>query len=318
MTAQKKKKVMICGASGFIGRNLFEHLSRRKDLDVHGTYLTERFSDDPRLVKVDLTKREQVDKLLKGCDIVLQAAANTSSSKDVVERPYLHVTDNAVMNSFINQATYDHSVSHVVFFSCTAMYDSADHPIKETDLDLNDGMYEKYFGAGWTKLYIEKQCEFYSRLGRTRHTVIRHSNIYGPYDRFDPDKSHVCAATIRKVLEAKDKIVVWGEGTEVRDLLYISDLLSCVDKIIDSKKEKPFQLYNVGCEKGISVDGLVKTVMKVAGKKLKMEYDTSKPTIATKIVLDCNHIRDELGWEAKVSLEEGLQKTISWFKEYVQ
>ncbi len=316
---QAKRKVLICGASGFIGINLFEHLSKREDLDVYGTYLTEKISDSPRLIKADLTRREEVNAIIKGYDIVIQAAANTSSAKDVIEKPYLHVTDNAVMNALMYQAAFDQSIPQLIFFSCTTMYPaSMDRPIRETDLDLNDGIYDKYFGVAWTKLYIEKLCEFYSRLGRNQYTVLRHSNIYGPYDRFNLDKAHVCAATIAKVMEAKDKIVVWGEGKEVRDLVYVSDLVDCVEKIIDSKDKAPFKLLNIGCGEGISVEALVKKIIKISEKNLAIEYDTSKPNIPTKVVIDYSKAREILGWTPRVSLDEGLRKTIAWYKENIK
>ena len=77
-------------------------------------------------------------------------------------------------------------------------------PVKEEDVDLENGIHRAYFGGAWMKVYAEKICEFYSRLGRTSFTVIRHSNIYGPHDTFDQDKAHVFAATILKVMNGKD------------------------------------------------------------------------------------------------------------------
>lgn len=317
MTA-KKKKVLICGASGFIGRNLFETLSRREDLEVWGTYFTEKIYDHPRLIKADLTNRQEVDRVVRGFDVLIQAAANTSGAKDVIERPYLHVTDNVVMNALIFQAAFDHAIPQVIFMSCTVMYPSADQPIKETDLDLNAEMYGKYFGGGWMKVYVEKLCEFYSRLKRNKYTVIRHSNIYGPFDRFNLDKSHVFAATVTKVMDARDKIVVWGEGKEIRDLLYVTDLMDFVELVIDKQTEREFGLYNVGLGEGVSVAELVQKIVKHSGKNLIIEYDKTKPTIATKIVVDISKARKEFAWEPKVSLDEGIQKTLQWYRENIQ
>ena len=308
----------MCGASGFVGRNIYESLSLRDDLEVHGTYLKRKFSDSPNLIQIDLTNREAVNELLKNYDVVVQAAANTSGAKDIVNRPYLHVTDNAIMNSILFQAAYDHSVSNVIFFSCTVMYPpDLGRPILESDFSMDAGIYDKYFGVGWTKVYIEKLCEFYGKLGRSQYSVLRHSNIYGPHDKYDLDRAHVCGATITKVMEASDKISVWGEGKEVRDLLYVSDLVDCVEKMIDNPGDKPFRLYNVGAGTGVAIRDLVKNVIDVSGKKLDIEYDTSKPSIPTKVVLDCSKIKNELGWEPKVSLKEGLGKSISWYKEHI-
>lgn len=310
-----KKKVLVCGASGFIGRNMFEYLSKRSDLEVYGVYNTNKFSSSQNLMQANLTNREDVKRITRGMDIIIHAAAITTGAKDVVERPYIHITDNLIINALLNQAAFDNSVSQFIFFSCTVMYPTSDKALKETNLDLNQPMYEKYFGAGWMKVYIEKLCEFYSRLGRTKYTILRHSNIYGPYDKFDPEKSHVLAATILKVMNAKDNaITVWGEGKEARDLLYISDLINLVECIID-KQDYAFGLFNAGFGEAISVDTLVKKVIEISGKNLIIQYDKTKPTIATKIFLDTTKAKGKFGWEPKVGLEEGIRKTIEWYKK---
>ena len=101
-----KKKVLVCGASGFIGRNIAERLSLRNDLEVYGTYYESESFEVPNLkmIKVDLRKEEEVNKIIQGIDIIIQAAATTSGSKDIVTKPHIHVTDNAVMNSLVLRA----------------------------------------------------------------------------------------------------------------------------------------------------------------------------------------------------------------------
>ena len=89
-------------------------------------------------------------------------------------------------------------------------------------------------------------CQFYSRLGKTKHTVIRHSNMYGPYDKYDLEKSHVFGATVTKVMESKDgKVNVWGTGEEKRDLLYVEDLVDFIDTALNNQSS-PYELFNVG------------------------------------------------------------------------
>jgi nucleoside-diphosphate-sugar epimerase len=194
------------------------------------------------------------------------------------------------------------------------MYQPSDTPVKETDFDANKEIYPSYFGVGWTKVYIEKMCEFYSRLGHTKYTVIRHSNIYGPYDKFDLEKSHVFGATITKVMTANDgKIVVWGSGEEERDLLYVSDLVDFVKLAVD-KQESAFELYNVGYGNSVSINDLVRQIIASSGKDLRIEHDLTKPTIKTKLCLDITKAKNSLGWSPKVSLSEGIQKTIQWYK----
>ena len=317
-----REKILVCGATGFIGRNIVELLAKRDDFDVYGTYLNTKPLDNPRIqmIQADLTNKEDVNRVLKGgVDILIQAAATTSGAKDIVTKPYYHVTDNAVMNSLLFRAAYDYEVSHVVFFSCATMYQPRDTPVKETDFDANEEMYPSYFGVGWTKVYIEKMCEFYSRIGNTKYTVIRHSNIYGPYDKFDLEKSHVFGATMTKVMtaEAGAKIVVWGTGEEERDLLYITDLVGFV-KLAIEKQESKFELYNVGYGSSISVSNLVKKIIACSEKDIEIEYDLSKPTIKTKLSLDITRAKNSLVWFPKVSLDEGIRKTMEWYKSNIR
>lgn len=317
----KKKKILICGASGFIGRNIVEHFAEKGDFEVYGTYLTSKPITDAKvkMLQVDLTNKDSIDQVIKGTDVLIQAAATTSGAKDIVTRPYHHVSDNAVMNSLILRSAYENKVSHVVFFSCSVMYQSSDLPVKESDFDATQEIHYNYFGAGWTKVYIEKMCEFYSRLEPTKYTVIRHSNIYGPYDKFDLEKSHVFGATIAKVINAEDggKIVIWGSGEEERDLLYVSDLVNFVELAIEKQSTK-FELFNVGYGMSISVKELAERIISSSGKCVELEYDLNKPSINTKLCIDATKARRIIGWSPKISLFEGIKRTLEWYKTNIQ
>lgn len=319
-TGNMRKKILILGATGFIGRNVAEYFAGMQDVEVCGTYYKSAPLEHPQIqmIQADLRSSADVDNAIKGMDVVIQAAAVTSGAKDIVTNPVVHIADNAVMNSLIFRSAFDHATAHVVFFSCSVLYHSSDTPLKETDFDANREMYPSYFGGAWNKVYFEKMCEFYARLGRNKYTVLRHSNIYGPYDKYDLDKSHVFGATVTKVMTAKegDKIRVWGTGDEERDLLYASDLTRCVDLAI-SKQEKPFALYNAGYGRSISVKDLVSKIIELSGKELVSEHDLSKPSIRTKVCLDCTKAKEELGWAPRVSLDDGIRKTLAWYKENV-
>lgn len=313
------KKILICGATGFIGRNISEFLLENTDYDVYGTYSNSSPFDHPDItfLKADLTNKLDVDEVVKDKDVIIQAAATTSGAKDIVSKPYIHVTDNAVMNALLFRSAFEHNTEHIIFLSCTVMYQSGDKPVKETDFNPNDEIYPKYYGGAWTKIYNEKMCEFYSGIGNTKYTIIRHSNIYGPYDKFDLEKSHVFGATMTKVMTAKDgeKIVVWGSGEEERDLLYVSDLVDFVNLAIEKQKNK-LELYNVGLGSSISVKTLVKKIIDISRKNLIIEHDLSKPSIKTRLCLDITKAKNNFGWEPKVSLDEGIKKTMNWYEEY--
>lgn len=313
-----RKKVLVCGATGFIGRNIAESLLTRKDIELYGTYFKSTPWNEAGItwLKADLTKQQDVEQITIGMDVIIQAAATTSGSKDIVTRPYIHVTDNAVMNSLLFRSAFEHNIPQVIFFSCSVMYQPSNTLVKESDFDANLEMFKSYFGVGWTKVYIEKLCEFYSRLGRTKYTVLRHSNIYGPHDKFDLERSHVFGATMTKVMTAKDKIVVWGTGEEERDLLYVSDLARAVSCALERQSE-PFTLVNIGLGRSIAIKDLVQKIITCSGKKLAIEFDNSKPTIKTKLALDCNKALAILGWQPITSLNEGIQKTMDWYRENI-
>lgn len=311
-------KILVCGATGFIGRNLVNELSKNKNYQIFAVhnkknkYKTPNACNKVIWYKADLTENQSLPKLLEDKDIVLQAAATTSGVKDIVNNPYLHVTDNAIMNSLLLREAMKQKIKHFIFFSCTVMYKSSKYPLKENDFDENDEIFEKYFGVANTKVYIEKMLDFYSRISEMKTTAIRHSNIFGPYDKFDFEKSHVCGATISKALTAEKELLIWGNGEEKRDLLFIDDLIKFVDKVIKYQTNN-FRIYNCGSGNQVSINDLVSNIIKESKKSIKILHDLSKPTIQTNVSLDCNLAKEEINWEPKISLNQGLKKTISWW-----
>lgn len=312
----KKKNLLICGGTGFIGRNLLIHFSKNKNFNIFATYNKKKPFNlkGVKWIKSDLRVSKNTDTVTRNKDIVIQAAATTTGSKDVINQPYVHVTDNAVMNAFLFRSCFENNIKHVIFFSCTTMYKSSKKPIAENNFDPRKDIEPKYFGVATTKVYNESMCQFYAGLKNTKFTAIRHSNIYGPYDKFDLERSHVFGATITKVLTASDTISVWGKGKEKRDLLFIDDLVQFVDLVI-KKQKKNFELLNCGLGYDISINNLVKKIIHYSGKKLKINYDLSKPNIPTFLSLDCKKAKNLLGWKPKVGLDEGIKKTIKWWKD---
>jgi nucleoside-diphosphate-sugar epimerase len=316
MTGDRRRRVLVCGATGFIGRNVAEALARRDDLEVYGTRLSSPPYQHPgiTLVRCDLRQPAEVERVLAGVDVVVQAAAVTSGARDIVSRPWIHVTDNAIMNSVLFRAAHERGVAQVVFLSCSIMYPSRPEPLCETDFDASQ-LPPSYFGIGWTKVYLERMCEFYARLGGTRYTVVRHSNVYGPYDKFDLERSHVFGATMTKVLTASDgRLSVWGDGREARDLLYVSDLVDYVSLAID-RQTTLFELHNVGSGHAVSVDELVRRIISHSGRRLTIDYDATRPTLPTSLCLDSTRARSTFGWTPAVSLDEGIRRTMAWYRQ---
>ena len=306
------------GATGFIGRNLLESFDKNPNYEVTATHFKRPpiKGNSAKWVNVDLRDYGAVQKIVEGQDVILQYAATTSGSKDIVNKPYVHVTDNAVMNSLIFRAAHESGVKHIVFPSCTVMYQPSETPVKESDLDNNKKLLLNYFGVGNTKLYCEKMCDFYSSLGVTKYTALRQTNIYGPYDKYDLEKSHVFGATITKVLRnTSGELEVWGTGEEKRDFLYVGDLVKLIQNAIE-KQEDAFVLVNAGLGKATSINNLVKTVMSVAEKPLNINHNTSKPSIPTSLCVDYSKAEKIFKWKPETKLINGISKTIEWYKKY--
>lgn len=314
------KKLLICGATGFIGRNLVEHFSKLGEYSVKAVYNKRPpLHDVPNVqwVQADLNNAADVERVVDGADVVLQYAATTSGAGDIVNRPYIHVTDNAVMNSLVLRQCYESNVGQIVFPSCTVMYQPSPWPLSESDFHPEIEMLPNYFGVGNTKVYIEKMCEFFSRLGKTKHTVLRQSNIYGPYDKYDLKKSHFFGATVTKVMKNETgQIEVWGSGEEKRDLLHVDDLVRSVQLSLE-KQDSAFEIFNIGLGDEYSINEVVDKLVSASGKELSITHNLDKPTIKTSLYLDCDRAKNILGWSPEISLDEGVQRTISWYRENV-
>ena len=322
-----KKKILICGATGFIGRNILERFQKNKKYKIRALYHKRPIpkshintkvgkKNNVQWTRANLTKTEDVKKVMNGIDIVLQYAATTTGAADIISKPYIHVTDNAVMNSLLLREAFEQKVKHFIIPSCSIMYQSSVNLVKETDLNESEEINPKYFGAGWMKVYLEKTCDFYSRFQRTKHTVLRQTNIYGPHDKYDLQKGHVFGSTIVKVMKAKKTVLVWGTGEEERDLLHVDDLVDCIEAAIENQNTH-YELINVGLGKSTSISSLVKKIINASGKNLSINYDSRKPTIKTKLGVDITKAKELFNWTPKISLEEGIVKTLNWYKKHL-
>ena len=310
---KKKSKIMILGATGFIGKNFALHFSKKFKIKATYNKKVPFKNNNIEWIKCNLKSTKQINNLFNNIDIVINAAAVTSGVKDIIDRPHIHVNDNALMNiNILKEIFKNNNIKHYIFFSCTVMYQSSNR--KQDEQKFNYQIIDKYFGVGWTKVYIEKLCKFYSNFLNTKFTMIRHSNIYGPHDKFDLEKSHVLGATISKVMKAEKEITIWGRGNEIRDFLYISDLIRFVELVIKKQKKK-YEIYNCGSETGIKILDLAKLIIKITGRSIKIKRNVTAPTIKFNLVVDCKKAKKEIGWKSKVSLSEGIKKTLIWWKK---
>jgi nucleoside-diphosphate-sugar epimerase len=308
-------RVAVLGATGFVGRNVAEAFATDPAYEVIAVRHKRPAFSYPRIawIDADLTTDAGVAAALDGAHVVVHAAAATAGSAANLDDPLSLVVDNQVMTARIFAAAHRRAVRQVVWFSCAVMYADADRPQAEDDYDPRAKLHPAYQGAGTTKVYFERMAEWYASLGRTRFTALRHSNIYGPHDKYDLARSHVFGATVTKALTARDgKLVVWGTGAAARDLLHADDLCAAVKAA--TAQRAPFGLYNVGSGISVTTRDLAERIAAAAGTGLRVALDASKPTIDTRTALDCARFRNEFGWTPKIALDDGIARTIAWWR----
>lgn len=309
-----KTNILICGATGFIGKNFLNSFSKIKKYKIFATYHTKKKIKVKGVnwIKADLRVYSDCLKVTKKIDIVLQFAATTSGSKVTLNQPYVHVTDNAIMNSYMLKASYINNIKHFIFPSCTIMYPNSKIPLNENEYSTNK-IHPAYYGAANTKLYIEKMCKFFSSISKTKFTAIRHSNIYGPYDKFNLKTGHFIGSSFKKVFEKGEIFKIYGSGNEKRDFLYIDDLIDFVKKIIKKQKNK-FEIINCSYGKSYKIYEILKKIIKITKLTKKIVRIKSR-SIKINISVSNKKAKKLINWLPKTNINRGLEKTFLFLKK---
>jgi nucleoside-diphosphate-sugar epimerase len=307
-------KILILGATGFVGRNLAEKLYNEGYTNLRNHGFTRKLEGFGESVQGDLRDEKFVEEIMKGVDVVYHCAASTSNAVDTIYAPLLHVTPNVIINALTMEKAYKEGVKKFIFLSSSTIYpESGERAVRETD-NIYESIYKTYFPVGWMKRYAEVLCKMYSEIliNPMQTVIVRPANLYGPHDKYDLDKCHVTPASIIKVATRLDPIPVWGDGTEIRDLLYVEDFCEALQLIME--KEEVHEIYNVGSNKGYSVNEVIGYLKEIEGLESPIDYVNNKaPMIPTRLI-DSYKIFYTLGWEAKTSIKEGLEKTLNWYK----
>lgn len=318
----KGSKVLVTGAGGFLGTNMVKRLVEEGSY-VRGTLHTrspQYEHQDLEYVKADLTNMEECRRVVEGMDYVFMCAANTSGAGVMATQPLAHVTPNVVMNAQMLEASYQAKVKKFLFISSSAAYPpSGDRPVSEVYMFDGDP-YEAYFSVGWMKRYAEVLCRIYSEKIKDpmKTVVVRPSNVYGPYDKFDFERSHVTAALIRKVIERHDPLEVWGTGEDVRDLIYVDDFIDAV--MLAMNRLDRFDPVNVGYGKGCRVRDVLTTLLDVDKfDNAKVVVNPTKPSMIPIRLVDVSKAQAVLEFKAMINLRDGLKHTLEWYRQsYVE
>ena len=309
-------RVLVTGGSGFIGTNYLKFVNK-KDYKIKATYYeNENFYkvENIEYVKSNLENLSECKEICKNIDIVIMCAANSSGAAIMERTPLVHLTPNIRMNLNMLEAAYEAGIKKFVFISSNTVYPHVDYAVKEND--TNYKFFEKYHVVGWMKKFTEEVCEIYSNKIKNKMTtiVIRPGNLYGPHDKFDEEKSKVIASLIRKIVEKQDPIIVWGDGNDLKDFLYIEDFVRALDKIVENINN--YQVLNIASGKGITIKEILKKIITIENAEyLNIKFDLTKPTMIPKRLIDISKSKEIINFEPSINMQDGLRKTIDWYKK---
>ena len=311
------KNVLVVGGTGFVGVNLVNRLLSL-GANVRATiHRKNPVIRDERIeyIKCDLTKREDCQKVVKDMDYIFMCAANTSGAAVMKKTPLVHVTPNVLMNTLMLEAAYEAKIQKFLWFSSNSVYPVTDYPVKEEEMMKGD-LFEKYFCVGWMKRFTEILCEMYATKIKNpmKIVVVRPANIYGPYDDFEWETSHVIPALIRKVVERHKLIEVWGDGNDIKDFIYVEDLIDGV--LLAMEKIETFNPVNIATGKPCTIKEVLNTILIVDSyQNAKIVFNSSKPTMIPKRLINTLKAKNILGFEAKTPLIDGIKTTVEWYRK---
>lgn len=311
--------VFIAGATGLAGSAILKRLLEyAPTVTIRAAFNnTEPFLHDERIqyVQVDLTSPDACRSVLTGCDYAVMAAARTSGAGVLTTQPWQQVNANLFMNATFLQALAESGVKRLVLVGSASLYQDFEGYIREDQLDLNQDPPEAYLGIGWVTRYIEKLCAFWHRKSGLDIVMVRASNIFGPYSRFNPQTSNFIPALIRKAVDGIDPFEVWGSPHVTRDVIYADDFARAVIMLLE-REDIRFDVFNIGSGVKTTVGDVVGWALKAADHvPSRIVYNDDRPSTVPFRALDCSKAREVLGWTPEYTVEQGIKNTITWWKE---
>lgn len=298
------QRCLVMGGSGFIGTNLCRALSGR-------VRTLKAFSSSPadiegvEWVQGDFLNNDDIVRAVKDVDVLFHLISTSTPASSNAD-PQADAQQNILQTLRLLEACRIKKVKRVIFISSggTVYGDAKVHPTPECHPEKPICAY------GISKLSIEKYLHLYERLHGITAITLRVSNAYGPY-QYAQKKQGVIGAFISKFL-AGQSIEIWGDGTVVRDYVYIDDVIDALIKA--SLYSGSFRTFNIGSGVGASLNTIISTISELLNEELDVIYKSSRALDVSKSVLDCTLAQRELCWSASHDLGNGIGKTLSWFK----
>jgi len=318
------KKVVVCGAGGFIGGHLVRELLAN-GIEIHGAVdfkpIEEWYQVAPHIRNSQLDLREiaACEEAVHGADIVFNLAADMGGMGFIENNKALCMLS-VLINTHLLMASRHAGVERFFFASSACVYNADKQrspqvvPLKEED--AYPALPED--GYGWEKLFSERMCRHFEEDFGLQCRIARFHNVYGPNGTFTGGREKAPAAVCRKVIEARNtgrhEIEIWGDGNQTRSFMYIDDCTKGIQMIVQSDIHEPL---NLGSSELVTINQLVDLAEDFAGLKLERRYKLDAPKGVNGRNSDNTKICEYLGWEPGISLREGLKKTYDWIDEQV-
>jgi GDP-L-fucose synthase len=302
------RSVLVTGGHGFLGSFLTDQLMERG--------LRREHIRIPRSKEMDLRRWENCVKAVEGIDTVIHLAANVGGIGYNRMYPGTLFFENAIMGVQLMEAARLEGVAKFVALGTVCAYPKyAPVPFREDN--LWDGYPEETNAPyGIAKKTLLVQAQSYRAQFDFNAIYLLPVNLYGPRDNFDPGRSHVIPALIRKMVDAKargdNEVEVWGTGEASREFLYVEDAAEAI--VLATERYNEADPINIGAGSEVKIKDLVSLISKLTGFGGKIRWNKAMPDGQPRRMLDTSKAETKFGFRAKTSLEEGLRKTIEWYK----
>jgi len=279
--------------------------------------------------ELDLTSQKAVQAFFQNnpVDYVVLAAAKVGGIHANNEYPADFIYENLMIECNVIHQAFTAGIKNMLFLGSSCIYPKlASQPMQENALltGILESTNEPYAVA---KIAGIKLCESYNRQHGTNYRSVMPTNLYGPYDNYHPDNSHVIPALIRRFHEAKqneaDEVVIWGTGTPMREFLHVDDMAAACLHVMDIDVEtyrantQPMLSHiNVGTGTDVTIRELAELLAEVVGYKGKIAFDSSKPDGTPRKLMNVDRLA-ALGWQSQIGLKEGLQSAYGWYVEHL-
>lgn len=312
-----RERVLVTGAGGFIGHHLTRYLVEKgywvRGVDIKNPEYEPTPAHEFELL--DLRRWPNCLQATRGVQHVYNLAANMGGIGFIESHKAEIMHDNVLINVHMLEAARLNGVMQYLYTSSACVYPGYRQSTPDVTALKEEDAYpaEPEDGYGWEKLFSERQCRHYFEDFGLETRVVRFHNIFGPLGTYDGGREKSPAAICRKIALASDgeEIEVWGDGKQTRSYCYIDDCVDGIYRLMRSDHREPL---NLGQDRLITVNELVDIVARIAGKRILRRHDLTKPQGVRGRNSDNTRLRQVLGWEPQVELEEGLQRTYRWIK----